>query len=399
MNQMNQTYKKILLKKDEEKRILKGEQWVYKDQLQSNIGDFTPGEWVKLYSWKKDYLATAYVNRATTIAARVLSRDEKETMDGEFFKRRITAADQLRNSLDPGNRYYRMVYSEADWLPGLVIDRYDDYFVVQVTTAGMENIKPTIFAILAELYPGSIIVEKSTGASRQKENLEPVNRLISLDQSPDTVVEINRLKFKLNFLESQKTGFFLDQRENYLLLQHISRGKEVLDVFCYAGAWGLHAYRWGARTVQFLEISAPYINQTRENMLLNQFDCSAFTFTRADAVQTLKKMCREQVRKDIIILDPPAFIKSRRHINEGRRGYKEINLRAMKMLNPGGFLITCSCSHFFSREDFLATLSWAAADAGREVKLLAYKTQPYDHPIILSHPASEYLKCALLIAA
>jgi 23S rRNA (cytosine1962-C5)-methyltransferase len=399
MHPKNQTYPKIRLKKGEEKRLLKGELWVYRDQIQGDIDGFPPGEWVTLYSWKTDYLATAYVNRATTIAARVLTRDENEVLDRDFFKQRIEAADRLRRALDPGNRYYRMVYSEADWLPGLVIDRYDNYLVVQVTTAGMEKVKSTLFSILSELYPDSILVEKSIGASRLKEKLEPVNRLISPGKPPETIVEINQLKFKLNFLESQKTGFFLDQRENYPLLRHISRGKDVLDVFCYAGAWGIHAYRWGASSVQFLEISASFLEQARENMQLNHGNSSDFTFTRADAVQTLKKMSRERIRKDLIILDPPAFIKSRRHINEGRRGYKEINLRAITMLNPGGFLVTCSCSHFFTREDFLDTLRRAAADAQREVKLLAFKTQPYDHPMTLAHPPSEYLKCALLTAS
>ncbi|HLP46575.1 MAG TPA: class I SAM-dependent rRNA methyltransferase [Candidatus Kapabacteria bacterium] len=396
MNNENNTYKKIYLKKDQEKRILRGEPWIYKDEIQGGAGNFTPGDPVKIYSWKKEYIATGYVNTATTIAVRVLTRDEKQTLNEAFFKQRIQAADNLRKELNPENLYYRMVYGEADQLPGLVIDRYDDYFVIQVTTAGMEHFKQNIFSIISQFYPNGVIIEKSIGASRQKENLESLNCLITPDRSPEKIIAINGLKFKLNFLKSQKTGFFLDQRENYLLLKNISRGKEVLDVFSYAGAWGLHAHLFGARTVQFLEVSRQYLDQTQENITFNGFKSDDFILTHGDAVPILKEMSRENLAKDIIILDPPAFIKSRSKIKEGLRGYKEINLRALKMIKPGGFLITCSCSHFFSREDFLDVIDKAAFDAQKRVKLLAYKTQPYDHPILLPLYQSEYLKCALL---
>jgi len=399
MNDANNRYKKIFLKKDQEKRILRGEPWIYKDEIQDSCGGFTPGELVKIYSRDNEYIASGYVNTATTIAVRVLTRDENQTIDDTFFRQRIRAADNLRKQLYPDNRYYRVVYSEADQLPGLVIDRYDDYFVVQVTTAGMENFKQNIFAIITQLYPGSVIIEKSIGASREKEKLETLNRLITLDtpdRSPEKIIEINELRFKLHFLESQKTGFFLDQRENYLLLKNISQGKEVLDVFSYAGAWGLHAHLFGAKNVEFLEVSRRYLDQTQENISLNGFDSGDFILTHGDAVPILKEMSRGDTRKDIVILDPPAFIKSRSKIKEGLRGYKEINLRAIKMIKPGGFLITCSCSHFFSRENFLDIIDRAAFDARRRVKLLVYKTQPYDHPILLPLYQSEYLKCALL---
>lgn len=387
--------KKVFLKKDEEKRILKGEPWIYRDEIQGDIGTFSPGELVKIYSRENRYIATGYVNRATTIALKILTRKEEEIIDEGFLERRIQAADGLRKRVDPGNRCYRMVYGEADRLPGLVIDRYDDYLVVQVTSAGMENFKETIFSIVSRLYPGSIIVEKSIGSSRQKENLEPVTRMVTPSAPPGKIIEINQIKFKIDFLKSQKTGFFLDQRDNYRLLKDIAVGKEVLDVFSYAGAWGLHAYRFGAKQVEFMEVSSEYLDQTGENISLNRYNPEDFCLTKADAVPQLKRMSRENTGKDIIILDPPAFIKSRQKIKEGLRGYKEINLRAIKILNPGGFLISCSCSHFFSREDFLGVIAQAAHDAGREIKLLVFNRQPYDHPVLLPHYPSEYLKCAL----
>ncbi len=395
MKRAAQALKKIYLKKNKEKRILTGEVWIYRDEIQGNIRDFSPGELVKIHSWKDEYLATGYVNAATTIAVRVLSRHEGETIDDSIFKQRIQAANMVRRSLHPENRCYRMVYGEADRLPGLVIDRYDDYFVVQVTTAGMEEFRQTIFAAISELYPQGIIVEKSIGASRIKENLGTRNRLVTSGKSPEKIIDINGIKFKLNFLNSQKTGFFLDQRENYLLLQNISKGKDVLDVFSYAGAWGLHAYRFGAKKVQFLEVSRQFMAQTRENILLNGFNINDFTLTQADAVPLLKEMSQKEMGHDIIILDPPAFIKSRSKVKEGVRGYREINLRAIKMLNPGGYLVSCSCSHFFTRDDFLDVIHKTALAAGRQIKLLEYRSQPYDHPILLPLLHSEYLKCAL----
>ena len=394
MTQSTQEIKKIHLKKNKELRILKGEVWIYKDEI-SDKGDFSPGELVRIHTWRDDYLATGYVNAATTIAVRVLTRDQNEAIDDVFFSKRIRAADDLRKTLQPGNRYYRMVYGEADQLPGLVIDRYDDYLVVQITTAGMEKPRKIIFDTISQIYPQAAIVEKSIGASRQKENLETRNRLVTPGKSPEKIIEINGIKFNLDFLNSQKTGFFLDQRENYLLLKNICRDKDVLDVFSYAGAWGLHAYSFGARHVQFLEVSGQYIEQTRENILLNGFNMENFSLVKADAVSLLKESADKEMRRDIIILDPPAFIKSRSKIKDGMRGYREINIRALKILNTNGYLVSCSCSHFFSRDEFLDLIYKAALAAGRQIKLLLFKTHSYDHPILLPLYHSEYLKCAL----
>jgi 23S rRNA (cytosine1962-C5)-methyltransferase len=203
------------------------------------------------------------------------------------------------------------------------------------------------------------------------------------------------LKFKVDFLKSQKTGFFLDQRDNYLLLDPIAAGREVLDAFSYAGAWGLHARHFGARHVEFLEISGEYMKQARENAELNGFGADGFAFIQEDAIRVLKEMSKAGIGKDVVILDPPAFVKSRSKLNEAKRGYKEINLRALKMLRPGGHLISCSCSHFLGRDDFIAVIQDAARDAGRRIKLLEMKSQPYDHAVLLPLFQSDYLKCAL----
>ncbi len=392
---MDADYPKLFLKKGEETRILKGEFWVYDNEIASPLKEFARGQLVRLFTAESQYLATGYLNPDSVIAFRLLSRRADERIDRDFLRERIAAADRQRRSARPDSLYYRMAYGEADFLPGLVIDRFDDYIIVQITAAGMEAFKEDIFSIIGELYPEAVIVEKSLNIARQKEGLEAINRVVTAGRGPEKIIGLNGLRFKVDFLKCQKTGFFLDQRENYLLLQNISSGREVLDAFAYAGAWGLHAYRFGARRVDFLEISNDYLLQAQENVRLNGFNPDDFGFIREDAVKVLKEMSQAGVRKDLIILDPPAFVKSRAKLREGLRGYKEINLRALKMVTAGGFLVSCSCSHFLDREEFLRVVGDAAQDAGRRVKLLAFPVQPFDHGVLLPLWQSDYLKCAL----
>lgn len=388
-------YKKLQLKPHEEKRILDGEFWAYDNEVRGSLKGFASGEICRLYSSGDMYIATGYVNPLSTIVFRVLSYDPDAVIDRDFLRRRIEEADRQRRDLRPDNAYYRMVYGEADFLPGLVIDRFDDYFIIQITTAGMERFKDEVFAVIMAMYPGAACIEKSLVAAREKEGLPLINRLVTPGRPAEKTILVNGLKFRIDFLKSQKTGFFLDQRDNYLLLSSISAGKEVLDAFAYAGAWGLHACRFGARHVEFLEISGEYLEQARENAALNGFAVDRLSFVKDDAIKALKEMSKAGVLKDIVILDPPAFVKSRAKLKEARRGYKEINLRALKMVRPGGHLVSCSCSHFLSKADFLDTVQEAARDAGRRIKLIALNGQPYDHAVLLPLFQSDYLKCAL----
>jgi 23S rRNA (cytosine1962-C5)-methyltransferase len=388
-------YKKLLLKANEEKRILDGEFWVYDNEIAGSLKPFQGGELCRLYSAAGMYIATGYVNPASTITFRVLSLDAAAIIDRAFFLKKIRQADNQRLALRPENSYYRMVYGEADFLPGLVIDRFDDYFIIQITTAGMENFKTDIMAIVSEMYPQAVLIEKSLTLAREKEQLPLFNRVVTADRSAEKIITINNLKFKIDFLKSQKTGFFLDQRDNYLLLKNIASGREVLDAFSYAGAWGLHARYFGARHVEFLEISGDYMKQARENVMLNGFAAEDFSFIQDDAIKMLKEMSKAGVNKDIVILDPPAFVKARSKVQEAKRGYKEINLRALKMIRPGGFLVSCSCSHFLEKDGFIQVIMDAARDAGRRIKLIEFKTQPYDHAVLLPLFQSDYLKCAM----
>jgi 23S rRNA (cytosine1962-C5)-methyltransferase len=388
-------YRKLVLKAREEKRILDGEFWAYDNEIAGGLKSFAPGELCRLFSASGMYVATGYVNPLSTISFRVLSYDPEAVIDREFLRRRVVEADQQRLAMRPDNGYYRMVYGEADFLPGLVIDRFADYFIVQITTAGMEKFKEDLFAIVEELHPGAAIVEKSLVTAREKEALPLLNRVVTPGRPGTKTIEVNGVKFQVDFLKSQKTGFFLDQRDNYLLLKGITAGREVLDAFSYAGAWGLHARHFGASHVEFLEISGEYMQQARENVALNGFAEADFTFSQDDAIKRLKEMSKAGVGKDIIVLDPPAFVKAKNKLPEAKRGYKEINLRALKMIRPGGYLISCSCSHFLEKDDFLQVIIGAAKDAGRRIKLIDLRSQPYDHAVLLPLFQSEYLKCAL----
>ena len=393
-----ETLDAVILKPGEELRPLRGDLWIYDNEIASRVSGMTPGTCVRILSHRGHFVASGYINPRSKITVRILSHDPHEAIDRSLLQRRIEGADRLRRSLRPENRCYRMVYAEADRLPGLVIDRFDSHLVVQITTAGMERFKDDIFSILTALHPRAVIVEKSISGARGKEGLPDINRIV-VDAGKRKAawgrVRINGIRFNIDFLNSQKTGFFLDQRDNYPLLQHIVEGEDVLDVFSYAGAWGLHARRYGARHVHFIEISQENLELTRENVALNGWDPLTFDYTAGDALGLLKEMSQQGVEKGVVILDPPAFVKSKHKLRDGLRGYKEINLRALRMVRPGGFLISCSCSFFLQPRRFIQVIAEAAADARRAVKLIAFRGQPYDHSILLPLYQSEYLKCAL----
>ena len=388
-------YKKVVLKPKEDIRIRRGDLWIYDNEILTKTKNFQKGEIVKVFNSEMSFVGIGYINSESKITIRILTRHEDDKVDEKFFRKRIEISDKMRKTVRADNKFYRMVYAESDFLPGLVVDRFDNYLIVQITTAGMERFKHHVFDILKDIYPESIIIEKSIGNSRAKEGLKNINRIITKNSTSKTIINVNEIRFGVDFLKSQKTGFFLDQRDNYLLIKNISKNREVLDVFSYLGAWGLHAYKFGAKNVNFIEISEEFINQTSDNVKLNEFKDSDFEYTRADAIKHLKILSKSNIKKDLIILDPPAFVKSRSRVRQAMRGYKEINLRALKILNPNSYLISCSCSHFLSKNDFIKVIYEASLDAKRRIKLITFNHQPYDHSILLPMFQSEYLKCGL----
>lgn len=377
-----------------ELRIIKGDPWAWKADIKTPLEGFERGEAVKVVDSKGRFVGVGYINPDSLITIRLLSYEEKE-IDYKFFEERLEEASRLRKELYPQEESFRVVFSEGDFLPGLVVDKFENLVVFQITTLGMEVRKELIIKAIEKVLNPEIIVERSDSPVRIKEGLKPLKALVKGKLEKEIVIKLNGLSFAINPMEGQKTGFFLDQRENYLLLKEISKGKRVLDAFCNNGAFGIHAFKFGAKEVVFLDASEKALELVKKNLMLNGI-YENYTLLRADGLKFLKEMAKKGEKFDLIILDPPAFIKDRSKLKAGMRGYKEINLRAMKMLVNGGFLLTCSCSHLLSRDNFLKVLEESAFDAGRILKILDFRSQPKDHPYLLCLPESNYLKCALL---
>ena len=329
-------YKKLVLKAHEEKRILDGEFWAYDNELRGDLRTFQPGELCRLYSAEDMYIATGYVNPLSTIAFRVLSYDPDAVIDREFLRRRIGEADRQRRALRPENAYYRMVYGEADFLPGLVIDRFDDYFIVQVTTAGMENFKDDVFAIVGEMYPGAVLIEKSLAAAREKEGLSQINLVSTPGGSGGKGDRGQRPEVQGRFPQEPKNGLFPRPARQLPHAGAHRRRPRCPGRLCLCRRLGTARLplRGAARRIprDLRRIHEAGQGERRPERLR----ADRLSFVQDDAIKMLKEMSKAGVLKDIVILDPPAFVKSRSKLQEAKRGYKEINLRALKMLRPGG---------------------------------------------------------------
>jgi 23S rRNA (cytosine1962-C5)-methyltransferase len=287
------------------------------------------------------------------------------------------------------------VYGESDFLPGLVVDRYGEYLSIQILSAGMEVRRDLVLEALRRVYAPRGIIARNDVAVRSLEGLEQKVEVLAGEVPELVEMEENGLRFLINLREGQKTGGFLDQKQNHLLLRDICRGRAVLDCFCYAGSWAVHAGHFGADSVLGLDISARAVEQATRNAELNGV-AERVRFEECDVFERLRSLKHEKAGFDVIVMDPPAFVKSRKQIAEATKGYLTINRRALELLLPGGYLVTCSCSFHMGREAFREMLVTAARLARREVRLVATCSQAADHPVLLSFPESEYLKCIVL---
>ena len=385
----------LRLKRHQGRRVLQGHPWVFSNELVHVPRDAEPGVLVEVHDPQGRVLGIGYFNPRSLIAVRLLSRTI-QPIDRAFFIQRIRQADGMRKWLFKEERSYRVVFSEADGLPGLIVDRYEDDIVIQVTTAGMERWIPAVCEALIELFHPKTIVARNDTAIRELEGLKLEKRVLYGKIESPTVITKNGLKFELDLLEGQKTGFYLDQSENYPRLKDLVAGGTVLDGFCYAGCWALHAARYGAKQVIGLDSSEKAIGLAKANARRNGLE-DRCDFRKVDVFDELRKQVSAGAQYDGIVLDPPAFIKSKSKLKEGLQGYREINRHAMRLIKPAGFLVTCSCSYHLDREGFLNMLSQAAWDARRTARLLEFRAQARDHPILLSIPETNYLKCAILM--
>jgi 23S rRNA (cytosine1962-C5)-methyltransferase len=387
----------LTLRPREEGRLRAGHPWVFSNEV-APFGDrqprFEPGELVRVADARGRPLGVGYYNPHTLIAARLLSR-ATEPIDREFFEGRVAAALALRERHLPGAEAYRVVFGEADGLPGLVVDRYGAALVVQPLTAGMERLLPLALAALeARLAPEGIVVRRDASV-RGLEGLSLAEPEVRGRVGSPLVVDVNGLAFEVDPSRGQKTGFFLDQRANHARVDRVADGARVLDAFCYGGAFGLRAARAGAREVTLLDASADALALARRNAERNGL-ADRCRFERGDALDRLAALDAAGERFDLIVLDPPAFAKSRKQLAAARRGYREINRRALRLLAPGGHLLSCSCSHHVDRETFRDIVRDAAADAGRAALVVESGGQAPDHPVLLGCPETDYLKCLLV---
>ncbi|MBZ5551882.1 MAG: class I SAM-dependent rRNA methyltransferase [Acidobacteriia bacterium] len=374
-------------------RVEAGHLWIYKSDLE-RPESVEPGMTVEVWDFRGRFLGRAFYSSTSQIALRLLTARETEVVDEAFFRKRILAAVHRRESSLQETEAYRLVNAEGDGLPSIIIDRFVDILVFQTLSQGADKVKPWIIRILKEEFHPRAIVERNDAGIRELEGLDLKCGLVDGEVPEEIIYRENGIRFIARLLEGQKTGSFLDQRENHLMARGYARGV-ALDCFSYAGGFALNI---AARSEHVLAIdsSASAVDLGERNAQLNEV--KNVQFKEANVFDELKALDTMKARFDTIVLDPPAFAKKRTNLENARRGYKEINLRAMKMLAPGGILISCSCSQHVSEIDFLNLLAEAAADAHRHFAVIEKRTQSSDHPFLLSMPETLYLKCVVLQA-
>jgi 23S rRNA (cytosine1962-C5)-methyltransferase len=378
----------ITLKKNEDHRILAGHCWAFSNEITSITGAPAGGDIVELRSHSGSPLGLGFYNPSSLIAVRLLTRRTDEAIDFTFFCNRISAALDLRKQLFPGSDVYRLVHGESDMLPGLIIDRYNDFLVVQTFSAGMDKRLTLIGDVLDSLLHPKGIVERNESNLRAYEGLEQKKGILRGTSAPVVIVE-NGIRYSVNPLEGQKTGFFLDQRENRYSIRRYAKEGRVLDCFCNFGGFALNAATAGAGEVIGVDIAEPEIAQAKANAELNKLKIE---FIAKDVFDYLKEAGLSDQKFDCIILDPPSFAKNRKTVGQAKKGYRDLHEMALKILKSGGILATASCSHHVYEDTFLEIVGNAVRRAGRQARLLEWRGASPDHPVLPGMPETRYLK-------
>jgi 23S rRNA (cytosine1962-C5)-methyltransferase len=384
---------KLFLKQNEDKRIRQGHLWVFSNEVSKIEGDAENGDILSLFDYKGGELGKGFYNKNSLITLRLLNK----SFSGDFYdysKQMIKNAFNTRKLFYPKRNSYRLIFSESDCIPGLIIDKYNDTFVLQVYSFGMQkNIDAVVKVLAAELKAKSIFT-RNESYFRKLEGL-PEEDYIYLGEIPNELIDDGKIKYKIDFNKSQKTGFYFDQSDNREFIEKLVRGKSVLDGFCNAGGFGLHAVSAGASSVTFVDSSDTGIENARVNFELNGFKINA-EFITSDVFDYLEKCKAENKKFDVVIIDPPAFAKSRKSIPTALKGYIKLNKLALSVVNQGGFLASSSCSHHIRQSDFIEALNKASAKAGKQIQLVHFKGASLDHPQIPAMEETSYLKFAVL---
>ena len=382
----------VTLKKGEEKRILQFHPWVYANEVSKIEGKDAQGSIARVQAFDGRFVGYGFINHKSKILVRIVSRDETP-VDRDFFYNRIKAAKEYRESLGYGDSY-RVVFGESDLLPALIVDKYGDHLSVQFLALGMEVRKQMIVDILVKLFHPACIYERSDVAVREKEGLAQTKGVLYGTLNKDLVIEENGIKMGIDVENGQKTGYFLDQKENRDNLKRYVKDKTVLDCFCNQGGFSLCAAKYGAKEVVAADISELALESVRKNAEMNGFKNIATV--AADVFELLKDYKKEGKKFDVIVLDPPAFIKTVDSVKNGYYGYRDINTQALKLLNDGGTLITCSCSQHLTVPLFMQMLTEASVAAKTPVRFVELRTQARDHAFLLGAEEGLYLKVAVL---
>lgn len=385
----------VTLKKGEGRTLKAGGAWVYDNEIDSIVGTFEDGDIVTVHDFDGYFMGYGFINRKSKITIRIMSRYKEHPITEEFLKERVRAAWEYRKQVIDTSSC-RIIFGEADWLPGLVVDKFADVLVVESLALGIDKLKPYILECLVEILKEDGITirgiyERSDAKVREQEGLPRYKGFIG--EPFDTKVEIveNGVKYIVDVQDGQKTGFFLDQKNNRAAIHKICKDKKVLDCFTHTGSFALNAGIAGASSVLGVDASELGVNQARENARLNQLE-DKVSFLCADVFDLLPSLEEKGEKYDVVILDPPAFTKSRQATKNAVKGYREINLRGLKLVKDGGFLATCSCSHFMNPELFAKTIREAARGAHKRIRQVEFHTQAPDHPILWAAEESYYLK-------
>ncbi len=383
----------VYLKKNEDKRIRQGFAWVYANEAAKIEGKGRNGDIACVFDCNNSYLGKGYINHLSKILVRIFIRDESEPTE-ELFENRIRKAKELREKLGYGN-CYRAVFSESDNLPGLIVDKYADILCVQILTLGMELNKDKIISALVKVFNPKGIYERSDTASREKEGLKQFKGKLYGEFDTRTEIEENGLRMTVDLENGQKTGYFLDQKENRFAVRRYCKDAEVLDLFCNVGGFSVNAAFAGAKSVTAVDISERALDEVKMNAKLNGFE-DVIQTKCADVFEALREYKKENRKFDVVILDPPAFCKSADDVKNAYRGYKDINILGMKLVKEGGYLVTASCTHYISIALFEKMLKEASAQSGVSARVTEIKTQSPDHASLLSAEESTYLKFFVL---
>ena len=390
---MSKTLPPLRLKKNEERRLKAGHLWVYSNEIdidKTPLKDFSPGTAVSIEDSQGHVLGNAYVNPHSLISARLISRDAKYVLDQSLITHRLNIALSLREQCF-AQPFYRLVHGEGDNLPGLIVDRFADVLVVQITTAGMEMQKQAIITALEKTLKPAAIVLRNDSPSRKAEELDSYVETASGTLPESVLLEENNTRFEIDVLSGQKTGWFYDHRMNRARMQHYVKDKRVLDVFSYIGGWGIQALTAGANEVMCIDTSAKAVDRIHHNASLNKVE-DKLVSVEGDAFEALKSLRQERERFDVVIIDPPAFIKRKKDFKEGLTAYRRINQMALQVLNKGGYLVSASCSFHLKRTQLHDTILKASRHIDRNAQIIEQGHQGPDHPV---HPAiaeTDYLK-------